>query len=77
MSEIYNTWKGKSKGVTKNNVPTTGMISSGTIVKGRSSGTSITGILVEAYSQHNTAILRCKENFPHCVDYNSLQIVVE
>jgi len=76
MSDIYNTWKGKTAGVSKNNEPITGVVYSGTISKGRSTGNTIVGILMEAHPQHNTAVLRCKENFPHCVDYNTLKVVV-
>ena len=76
MSDIYNTWKGNSKSAKKSHELITGAIYSGTISKGRSTGQTIVGILMESHEQYNTAVLRCKENFPHCVSYISLKAVV-
>lgn len=72
MSELYNTWKGKGKRVSKNSSP---MI--GAVYKGRDKffGGTVVGVLVEMFDQNDEAIIRTKENKLISVDKNSLKIV--
>ena len=73
MSELYNTWKGRERKVSK---PSSPMI--GAIYQGRNKffGGTVIGILVEMFDQNDEAILKTKENKLTSVDKNSLKIVV-
>jgi hypothetical protein len=76
MSELYNTWKGKAKGAAKSAAPVMGMIYTGTRNKSKQNGMVVEGRLTEVYPDQGDAVLIDKENFPHCVAYSSLKIVV-
>jgi hypothetical protein len=79
MSEqkIKGSWKGIKTSPSIPEEPILGMIYQGVKTRARiGSGMNITGMLIEYYPNEGDAILRDKENFPHCVDYKSLKIVI-
>jgi len=79
MSEqkIKGTWKGIKTSPSISKEPVKGMVYTGLKTRARiGSGATVMGILIDYYPVQGDAILRDKENFPHCVDYNSLEIVV-
>jgi hypothetical protein len=79
MSEMYikGQWKGIKTSPSTSEEPVIGMIYQGVKTRARiGSGMIITGLLMQVFPQQGDAILRDKENFPHCVDYKSLKIVV-
>jgi len=77
-SNIKGTWKGIKTSPSISKEPIKGMIYKGIKKRARiGSGMTVVGILIESYPEQGDAILRDKENFPHCVDYNSLEIVVD
>ena len=79
MSEqkIKGSWKGIKTSPSISEEPIIGMIYQGVKTRARiGSGMTITGMLIEVFPNEGDAILRDKENFPHCVDYKSLKIIV-
>ncbi len=79
MSEqkIKGTWKGIKTSPSIPEEPIIGMIYQGVKTRARiGSGMNIVGMLIEVFPNEGDAILRDKENFPHCVDYKSLKIIV-
>ena len=69
MSELYNTWKLKDKGVVKSTTPLLGMV-----YKAPHNGVQVVGVLVELNEE--SAVLQTKENKLVCVDIKTLKIVV-
>jgi hypothetical protein len=76
MSELYNSWTKKGKGAAKSAAPVMGMIYTGVRNKSKQNGMVVEGRLTELYPDQGDAVLIDKENFPHCVAYSSLKIVV-
>ena len=76
MSELYNSWTKKGKGAAKSAAPVMGMIYTGVRNKSKQNGMVVEGRLTEVYPDQGDAILIDKENFPHCVAYSSLKIIV-
>jgi len=69
MSELYNTWKVKDRGVAKSATPLLGMV-----YEAPHNGVQVVGVLVELNEE--SAVLQTKENKLVCVDKKSLKIVV-
>jgi hypothetical protein len=78
MSEqvIKGKWKGVVTTPSISNLPTVGMVYSGVRNRGKQQSKVVVGILIEVYPDQNDAILRDKENFPHCVFLDSLKIII-
>jgi hypothetical protein len=69
MSELYNTWKLKDKGVAKSTTPLLGMV-----YKAPHNGVQVVGVLVKLNEE--SAVLQTKDRSLVCVDKKSLKIVV-
>jgi hypothetical protein len=76
MSDIRNTWKGKGSDVSKQSSPMIGCVYTGKKNRGKGQAGAIVGVLVQLHEDQNDAILRDKENFPHCVAFDSLKIII-
>jgi len=72
MSELYNTWKGKGKKVSKPSSPMIGAIYQGV---DKFFGKRVVGVLVEMFDQNDETILKTKEDKLISVDLNSLKLV--
>lgn len=73
MSELYNTWKGRDKGVVKSATPLLGMVYEGT---NKFFGNVEVGVLVELHLDNDEAVLRTKDQKVVSVDKKSLKFVV-
>jgi hypothetical protein len=73
MSELYNTWKGKGRKVSKASPPIIGMIYEGT---NKFFGNKVVGVLVEMFDDNDEVVLRTKENKLVSVDCKTLKVVV-
>jgi len=78
MSEqkIKGTWKGINTSPSISKDPIIGMVYEGKKNRGKQQSKTIVGILMQVHPNEGDAILRDKENFPHCVSYNSLKIII-
>ncbi len=72
MSELYNSWKGKGRKVSKTSSPMIGMVYEG---QDKFFGKTVLGVLVEMFDQNDEAVLRARGGVLISVDKNSLKIV--
>jgi len=72
MSELYNTWKGKEKKVSKTFSPMIGMIYEGT---DKFFGNTVLGVLTEIFEDNDEAVLRARGGVLISVNKKSLKIV--
>jgi len=72
MSELYNKWKGKARGVSKSSSPMIGMVYEG---QDKFFGKTVVGVLLELYPENDEAVLKTKENKFVSVEKKSLKIV--
>jgi hypothetical protein len=70
MSEIYNTWKGKEKKVSKTFSPMVGMVYEGVE---KFFGKTVVGMLVELHKDCDEAVLKTRENKLVSVQIKSLK----
>ena len=73
MSELYNTWKGKGRKVSKASPLMIGMVYEGT---NKFFGNKVVGILVEMFDQNDEVVLRCRGGVLVSVDCKTLKVVV-
>ena len=73
---IHSKWKGISTSFSISKDPIIGMVYSGRKNRGKGQGGDIVGVLIETYPDKQDAILRDRQDFPHCVEYNSLKIII-
>ena len=78
MSEmnIKGTWKGIKTSPSISKDPIIGMVYEGKKNRGKGQAGTIVGILMQVHPNEGDAILRDSNHFPHCVDYNSLKILL-
>ncbi len=78
MSEmkIKGMWKGVVTTPSISKDPVIGMIYEGKKNRGKGQSKTIVGLLMQVFPEQGDAVLRDKENFPHCVDYKSLKVVI-
>ena len=78
MSEmkIKGMWKGVVTTPSISKDPVIGMIYEGKKNRGKQQSKTIVGLLMQVFPEQGDAVLRDKENFPHCVDYKSLKVVI-
>ena len=78
MSEmkIKGMWKGIETTPSISQDPVIGMIYSGSKNRGKGQSKIIVGLLMQVFPEQGDAVLRDKENFPHCVDYKSLKVII-
>ena len=78
MSEmkIKGMWKGINTTPSISQDPVIGMIYEGKKNRGKQQSKIIVGLLMQVFPEQGDAVLRDKENFPHCVDYKSLKIII-
>jgi hypothetical protein len=72
MSELYNSWKGKGRKVSKTSSPMIGMVYEG---QDKFFGKTVLGVLVEMFDQNDEAVLRARGGVLISVDLKSLKIV--
>ena len=79
MSEqkIKGAWKGKESKVAKTFSPMIGMVYKGKKNRNKKQGMEVIGVLIEVFPDQGDAILRDKENFPYCVAYDSLELILQ
>jgi len=72
MSELYNTWKGKGRKVSKTSPPIIGMVYEGV---NKFFGNKVVGVLVEMFNDNDEVVLKTRENKLISVDKKSIKIV--
>lgn len=78
MSEmnVKGTWKGVVTTPFISKEPMIGCVYQGRKNRGKGQAGIITGVLVQVHPDQGDATLRDKENFSHCVEYQSLKIII-
>ena len=71
MSEIYNTWKGKVRKVSKTSPPMIGMVYEGV---NKFFGNKVVGVLVEMFNENDEAVLKTRDNKLVSVDCKTLKV---
>ena len=71
MSEIYNTWKGKGRKVSKTSPPMIGMVYEGV---NKFFGNKVVGVLVEMFNENDEAVLKTRDNKLVSVDCKTLKV---
>lgn len=74
MSELYNTWKGKGRKVSKTSPPMIGMVYEGT---NKFFGNKVVGVLVEMFDENDEVVLKTRENKLVSVDKQSLKFKID
>jgi hypothetical protein len=74
MSELYNTWKGKGRKVSKASPPMIGMVYEGT---NKFFGNKVVGVLVEMFDENDEVVLKTRENELVSVDKQSLKFKID
>ena len=74
MSDLYNTWKGKEKKVSKTFSPMIGMVYEGVE---KFFGKNVIGVLVELHENNDEAVVRTRENKLVSVQIKSLKARVD
>jgi len=72
MSELYNTWKGKGRKVSKTSPLMIGMVYEGV---NKFFGNKVVGVLVEMFDDNDEVVLKTRENKLISVDKKSIKIV--
>jgi len=72
MSELYNTWKGKGRKVSKASPLMIGMVYEGV---NKFFGNKVVGVLVEMFNDNDEVVLKTRENKYISVDKKSIKIV--
>jgi len=70
MSELYNTWKGKGRKVSKTSPPMIGMVYEGV---NKFFGNKVVGVLVEMFNENDEVVLKTRENKLVSVDRKTLK----
>ena len=73
MSELYNTWKGKGRKVSKASPPMIGMVYEGT---NKFFGNKVVGVLVEMFNENDEVVLKTRDDKYISVDCKTLKVVV-
>jgi len=73
MSELYNTWKGKGRKVSKTSPPTIGIVYEGT---NKFFGNKVVGVLVEMFDENDEVVLKTRDDKYISVDCKTLKVVV-
>lgn len=73
MSELYNTWKGKGRKVSKTSPPMIGMVYEGT---NKFFGNKVVGVLVEMFNENDEVVLKTRDDKYISVDCKTLKVVV-
>ena len=73
MSELYNTWKGKGRKVSKTSPPMIGMVYEGT---NKFFGNKVVGVLVEMFNDNDEVVLKTRDDKYISVDCKTLKVVV-
>ena len=73
MSELYNTWKGKGRKVSKTSPPMIGMVYEGT---NKFFGNKVVGVLVEMFNDNDEVVLKTRDDKYISVDRKTLNVVV-
>jgi len=70
MSELYNTWKGKGRKVSKASPLMIGMVYEGV---NKFFGNKVVGVLVEMFNENDEVVLKTRENKLVSVDRKTLK----
>ena len=73
MSELYNTWKGKGRKVSKTSPPMIGMVYEGV---NKFFGNKVVGVLVEMFNDNDEVVLKTRDDKYISVDRKTLNVVV-
>ena len=73
MSELYNTWKGKGRKVSKTSPPMIGMVYEGV---NKFFGNKVVGVLVEMFNDNDEVVLKTRDDKYISVDCKTLKVVV-
>ena len=71
MSELYNTWKGKGRKVSKTSPPMIGMVYEGT---NKFFGNKVVGVLVEMFDENDEVVLKTRDDKYISVDRKTLKV---